>query len=399
MAQIRSSDQGSRHRNDLRLTLQLWTSKVLGRPDREAELDVIERYGSPEQRHVAELFRASSAATDETIWCAHVSRYIAQFDLSPLAIPPGTGSRFARLTATPSSVIADGPKVSVIMAAYNAEETIGWAAASILAQTWRNLDVIIVDDASTDRTWVRLNEIAAKDPRVRILRNSVNIGPFVSRNRALPMASGAYLTGHDADDWAHPQRIERQFQRLQAAPGAVGITSQMLRLGEDLRFRHFAVEGRGLLEEPTRLHPMSSLFEARPFHDRLGYWDCVRFSGDGELLKRAQAVFGSKVLTPPLVTNLSLDRPTSIMNDPVHGRSHGRKRSLSPTRVAYRASYTKWHKTMPPDGARLAFPPTARPFPAPPAMSVEAALIGRLLAADGPEAKPSPGASQSPAAE
>ena len=322
------------------------------------------------------------AADDEPLWGDHVSRFLAQFELSPVRILPGTDSRFARLAAAPETTVLDGPRVSVIVAAFNAADTIGWSLGSILDQTWRNLDVIVVDDASRDATWDRLNEIASRDPRVRILRNSVNVGPFVSRNRALPLACGTYLTGHDADDWAHPQRIERQFQRLQENPGSVAIANQMLRLSDELRFRHFSVEGRGVLEDPTRLHPVSSLFQMQPFREQLGHWDAVRFSGDGELLKRAQVVFGSKILTTPLVTNLSLDVPTSIMNDPVHGRSNSPKRALSPTRVAYRGSYTKWHKTLQPGSSRIDFPQAERRFAAPDVMIVDPAVIEQLLAAD-----------------
>ena len=371
--------------NDLRLMLHLWTSRMRGERNPETELNLISRYGNAEQRLIAELYRATVAADDESLWGDHVSRYLAQFELSPIGIRPGTGSRFARLAAASETTVPDGPKVSVIVAAFNAADTIAWSLGSILDQTWRNLDVIVVDDASCDGTWNRLKEIASRDPRVRILRNSVNVGPFVSRNRALPLACGTYLTGHDADDWAHPQRIERQFQRLQENPGSVAIANRMLRLSDKLRFRHFSVEGQGLLEDPTRLHPVSSLFQMQPFREQLGHWDAVRFSGDGELLKRAQVVFGSKILTTPLVTNLSLDVPTSIMNDPVHGRSNSPKRALSPTRVAYRNSYAKWHKTLQPGYSRIDFPQAERLFDAPEVMIVEPAVIEKLLADDGPQ--------------
>jgi hypothetical protein len=371
-------------KKDLRLALHLWTLRVRGERTPETEFDLISRYGTAEQRLVAELYQATLAADDELQWGAHVSRYLAQFKLSPVRIRPGTGSRFARLAAEPGTTVCDGPKVSVIVAAFNAADTIGWSLGSVLGQTWRNLDVIVVDDASRDGTWDRLKEIASRDARVRILRNSVNVGPFVSRNRALPLACGTYLTGHDADDWAHPQRIERQFQRLQENPGSIAIANQMLRLSEELRFRHFSVEGHGLLEDPTRLHPVSSLFLMQPFREQLGHWDTVRFSGDGELLKRAQVVFGSKILTTRLVTNLSLDVATSIMNDPVYGRSNRQKRALSPTRVAYRSSYAKWHKTMQPGSSRIEFPQAERCFAAPDVMIVDPALIEQLLASDGP---------------
>ena len=99
------------------------------------------------------------------------------------------------------------PLVSIMMPAYNAGKYIGRAIESVLAQTYENWELIIVDDCSTDNTY----EIAAsyKDPRIRIFRNDVNIGPGPSRNEAIKYSRGEWLAYLDADDIWLPQRLER----------------------------------------------------------------------------------------------------------------------------------------------------------------------------------------------
>jgi len=99
------------------------------------------------------------------------------------------------------------PLVSIMMPAYNAGKYIGRAIESVLAQTYENWELIIIDDCSTDNTY----EIAAsyKDPRIRILRHEQNMGVGSSRNDALSASSGQWVAVLDADDEWLPQRLER----------------------------------------------------------------------------------------------------------------------------------------------------------------------------------------------
>ena len=84
----------------------------------------------------------------------------------------------------------------VMMPAWNSEDTLEAAAMSILDQTWQNLELLIVDDASHDDTWAVMEILARRDERVRITRNKVNVGPYVSKNVALGHARGDWITGH-----------------------------------------------------------------------------------------------------------------------------------------------------------------------------------------------------------
>ena len=107
------------------------------------------------------------------------------------------------------------PLVSVIVPAYNAAEHIEETLASVLGQTHTNLEVVVVDDGSSDQTVALLR--ACDDPRVLVIEQP-NAGACVARNRGLREASGAFLQFLDADDLLSPTKIERQVALLAEAP-------------------------------------------------------------------------------------------------------------------------------------------------------------------------------------
>ena len=112
--------------------------------------------------------------------------------------------------------------VSVILPACNAERFIGKTLESVLAQTWRKLEIVAVDDGSEDRTAEIVREHARRDPRVRLLRQ-VNRGVAAARNHAIEHSAGALVAPIDADDAWHPLKLERQVRALEAQPPVVGL--------------------------------------------------------------------------------------------------------------------------------------------------------------------------------
>jgi len=116
------------------------------------------------------------------------------------------------------------PKVSVIMSVYNGEKYLKEAIESILNQTFRDFEFIIVDDGSTDKTPEILNEYAKKDKRIKIITNPKNIGLTKSLNKALKIAKGEYIARMDADDISLPERLKKQVNFLTNYPnfGLVG---------------------------------------------------------------------------------------------------------------------------------------------------------------------------------
>lgn len=120
------------------------------------------------------------------------------------------------------------PEVSVLMPVYNGAEFVGRAVDSILRQTLENLELIIIDDGSTDETWKVLKELAERDRRVRIFRNEINVGIPGTSNRALSLARGKFIARQDADDWSYPERLEKQVRYMEKHEDIVAVGTFML---------------------------------------------------------------------------------------------------------------------------------------------------------------------------
>jgi|GEM_PF-327990 len=96
------------------------------------------------------------------------------------------------------------PRLSVVAPAYNAADTLGYCLDSLLAQEMRDMEVLVVDDGSTDSTLALAEAYAAKDARVRVFGFARNRGVSEARNHGLEQARGAYIGFCDADDWVAP---------------------------------------------------------------------------------------------------------------------------------------------------------------------------------------------------
>src|SRR5471030_2083098 len=104
--------------------------------------------------------------------------------------------------------MSSNPTITVLMPAYNAEKYIGAAIASVLAQTYTDFELVIVNDGSTDGTQAVINTF--DDERI-ITINQPNSGVAVALNTGLKYARGTYIARFDADDVCYPHRLEKQF--------------------------------------------------------------------------------------------------------------------------------------------------------------------------------------------
>ena len=269
-------------------------------------------------------------------WLESFNRLFLDHGLLPLSIPDGEGEPFNRLdVAVPDSMIVSGPAlpiVSIIMSSFKPDESMRTAVGSLLNQTWRNLEIIIVDDCSPPEFDDVLHEAEALDDRVRLVRMDQNGGTYKIRNHAMSLARGTFIAFQDSDDWSHPERIERQMAPLLERDDCVASLSRAARVAADMGTR---VVGLSAL----RQNASSLLFRRGRVLDKLGGYDTVRKAADSEFIKRIEMVFGQEAIADlkiPLalvqLTGGSLSRA-----DFRFGWEHG-------SRVAYRESFVYWHR-------------------------------------------------------
>ncbi len=110
------------------------------------------------------------------------------------------------------------PKISLIMSVYNGEDYLAEAVESVLNQTFREFELIVINDCSTDRTGEILSGFAEKDARVKVHTNEVNLRLPSSLNKAISYAQGKYIARMDADDICLPERLEKQYRFMEENP-------------------------------------------------------------------------------------------------------------------------------------------------------------------------------------
>jgi len=255
--------------------------------------------------------------------------------------------------------INNGPLVTVIMAAHNAERHIAGSIRSVLNQTWHNIELFIVNDASTDGTLPLIRKIAETDNRVVVMETGKNVGPYIARNMALKKAGGTFVTLHDSDDWSHPRKLERQIYPLLENNNIVATRSEHVRATTELRF-----ERRGHFGFYVFPNMSSLMFRKEPVLSGIGFWDAVLFAGDSEFLKRIKRVFGkgSVLDCKTGVVSILREHPGSLTACE-HTGYQGYKKGA---RWLYDQAVEQWHDMV--KNPYVPHPQTVRPFPVPPAM-------------------------------
>jgi len=253
--------------------------------------------------------------------------------------------------------VTDGPKVSIILPAFKAEDGVQIAIESILNQTWQNIELLAVDDCSPDRTAEVIQAYEKKDPRVKFLKTPINSGPYVARNIALQAATGEFVTVNDADDWSHAEKIETQVLHLMNHPEVIANTSQLARVTEeDLKFYRRGTPGKYIFPNMS-----SMMFRRKPVIEKLGSWDSVRFAADGEFKRRLIQAFGKEKYVDLDSGPLSL--PRQAVASLTSSSAFGYNGFFMGVRKEYVESFSLYHEE-----ARdlvYEFPQKNRPFPVP----------------------------------
>lgn len=124
--------------------------------------------------------------------------------------------------------------VSIITPAYRAAKYINETMRSVRAQTWQQWEMLIVDDCSPDNTCALVEQMAAQDSRIRLIRQEKNGGPAAARNAALQAARGRWVAFLDSDDVWLPEKLERQLKFHREAGARISYT-ELRRISEDGR--------------------------------------------------------------------------------------------------------------------------------------------------------------------
>lgn len=268
---------------------------------------------------------------------------LAQIDVSPGAEVPFDGlttkvapAELRQLgsaegwTPGEDSLGDECPLVSIILTTFNPQPAeLQTSVQSIVNQTCRNIELLVVDDHSTEVPPKLFDDIQALDHRVRVIRLPQNGGTYLARNAGIREAKGMYVTGQDTDDWSHPQRIEKQLRAFHGRHDLAGVVATANRTDE--RLVRTAV---GFL--PQRRCEVSLMFRREDAVQMGGYLP-MRKGADSEFRERLILHTGGNVeeLSDPLyMTRLS------------HGslsRADFRHGWTAPHRLAFSSAYRAWH--------------------------------------------------------
>jgi glycosyltransferase involved in cell wall biosynthesis len=181
------------------------------------------------------------------------------------------------------------PLVSVLMTAYNREKYIGAAIESVLASTYENWELIIVDDRSKDRTVEIAKGYAEKDGRIKVYLNEKNLGDYPNRNQAASHASGKYLKYVDADDYIYPWGLGLLVRMMEKYPEAGWGLCSLIQIPEkpypflldskQAYLHHY--KGGGIFNKA----PLSAIL-CREAFQQVGGFSSMRMVGDFEMWHR-----------------------------------------------------------------------------------------------------------------
>lgn len=221
------------------------------------------------------------------------------------------------------SIAIDSPLVSILIPLYNAEKYLSQCLDSLVNQTYKNLEVIIINDGSTDNSLLVANKYAEKYAHMQVYSQE-NSGASIARNRAFTLSKGEYIQYLDADDYLHPTKISTQVERLSTE------NEQVLCFGQ-----HELIEGNGdkrksknlriyknhtspyVFLEMIWLHseavfPHSYLVH-RSLVEKSGGWnESLRKNQDGEFFSRVILASSKVIFVSKSISYYRMDTPNSL---------------------------------------------------------------------------------------
>jgi glycosyltransferase involved in cell wall biosynthesis len=234
-------------------------------------------------------------------------------------------------------------KVSVIIPMYNVEKYINVAIQSLINQSYSDVEIILVDDASKDNTFKIASEWVKRYPNIFLFRNLHNYGTYISINFGITKSTGEFITIMGSDDQFAPSKIKEQVDLLSKYPDVIACYCKYVR-------RHYQTHRVMVCEIGE-----STIMFRRDIIAEIGYYDSVRFGADSEYRDRIKKVYGmNRIRNIHKVLYYALYRPHSLTSG---GVSH----SGSKDRHIYKKNYMMWHKNSK-NKLFLSFPLKKRPF-------------------------------------
>ncbi|MFM7864375.1 MAG: glycosyltransferase family 2 protein, partial [Planctomycetaceae bacterium] len=196
------------------------------------------------------------------------------------------------------------PTVSALVTVYNRANILAATVSSLLSCGYRDLEIVLVDDCSTDASWSLCQALAESSPQVRAFRNEKNLGDYANRNRAASLARGKYLKYLDADDLIYPHSLQVMVDALEKFPDA-GLALSANVIDPELPYpeklapaeffrRHFF--GRS----PIGVGPSAAIIR-RDCFEAVGGFTGRQFVGDTELWLKLAERWPVVLLPPALV--------------------------------------------------------------------------------------------------
>ena len=239
--------------------------------------------------------------------------------------------------------------VSIIITCFNSSKYIYSSVSSIINQTYSNIEIIIIDDNSTDNTLSIINNMKMLDNRIIVLKNDINYGTYISKNIGILHSKGDYICFHDSDDYSISNRIYKQLEFMSKNNSYSGCNCCFFSRSKNKK---------------NELSPAEiTLFIKKSVYQKIGFFDSVRVGGDTEFRRRLQLA-GLKIHTINEYLYSCLDRFMECNNT-------GKKTSLTSSktlgvnsniRTAYRNSFQEYHQTINKNTIYMPFPLIRRLF-------------------------------------
>lgn len=288
----------------------------------------------------------NNIALDDKDKLRALNQMLSSYGLSPLAVK---GSKFCVVNLTAAPHKTDGsnvddlncqanhqaPVVSVLVTAYNAAKTLAVCLESLLNQSYQALQIIVIDDASDDKTGQIMQQFAKQDKRIMAISLPNNVGTFVAKSIGASYATGLFLTCQDSDDFAHPQKIARQVAPLLKDKTLIASTSYWLKIDDDGQYyvrQYYPF---------FRQNPASLLFYRQQVMDKIGLWHLAFAGADSEFYHRLLLFYGDgRICSLKQPLTFGAHRTNSLMNSPDFG-AYQAQSALH--RLDYWEAWKLWH--------------------------------------------------------